>query len=189
MLVLIHHEQHHIEYLFVGQDLLRFQLVLPSVQPLKKQLKINTLLRFQTSVSNRFGSVSKKREHNPISDLYEPKLAVYDDTRIIEKYHHTLATNRPDIDLKYQKSNKNLFEIIYLGIKSTPCCIKAANAKNSVFNIENLFDNCDVASSSILHSYGEKRETRKSITLTPIYANVTHIHISLDNGVINENTP
>lgn len=29
-----------------------------------------------------------------------PRLAVYDDTRIIEKYHHTLATSRPDIDLK-----------------------------------------------------------------------------------------
>ena len=52
--------------------------------------------------------------------------------------------------------------------------------------MENLFDNCGVVSSSILHSYGEKRETRKSITLTPIYANVTHIQISFDNGAINE---
>jgi hypothetical protein len=35
---------------------------------------------------------------------HKPKLAVYDDTRIIEKYHQKPATNRPDIDLK----SKNL---------------------------------------------------------------------------------
>ncbi len=46
MLVLIHHEQHHIEYPSVLQDLLHFQLVLPSVQPLEKQLQIITVLDF-----------------------------------------------------------------------------------------------------------------------------------------------
>ncbi len=74
-------------------------------------------------------------------------------------------------------------------MKSTPCCINAANAKKSVFKIENLFDNCNAFSVSTCHSYGEKRETRKSITVTPIYANVTHIQISFDNGAINEKTP
>ena len=89
----------------------------------------------------------------------KPKLAVYDETKIIEKYHQTLATRRPEIDLnefeneKSMKTKQNLTLIYrYLGIKSTPCCIKAAKAKNNVFKMENLFDNCGVASSSILHS-------------------------------------
>jgi hypothetical protein len=87
------------------------------------------------------------------------------------------------------KTSIEIFASIHLGMKSTPCCMNAASAKNSVFKIENLFDSCGVVSSSMLHSYGEKRETRKRITLTPIYANVTHIQISFDNGAMNENTP
>ena len=127
-------------------------------------------------------------------NYFEPKLAVYDETSIMEKYHQTLATNRPEIDLKRPlrfggDSESKFCFYLYLGIKSTPCCINAAKAKNKVFKIENLFDNCGVVSSSILHSYGEKRETRNKITLTPMYANVTHIQISPDNGAINEKIP
>ena len=70
-----------------------------------------------------------------------PKLAVYDDTRIMEKYHQTPATKRPDIDLPTELRCIHSKRICYLGIKSTPCCMKAARAKKSVFKIENLFDN------------------------------------------------
>ena len=43
--------------------------------------------------------------------------------------------------------------------------------------------------SSMCHSNGLKRLTRKRTTLTPMYAKITHIHISYDKGFINETTP
>jgi len=43
--------------------------------------------------------------------------------------------------------------------------------------------------SSICHSKGLKRLTRNNTTLTPMYANITHIQISYDRGFMKEKTP
>lgn len=65
----------------------------------------------------------------------------------------------------------------YLGATSQPCCISVLKTNQRLFQTENSF--FMVASGplvSICHSYGEKRPTKNRTTLTPMYANPTHIH-------------
>ena len=84
----------------------------------------------------------------------------------------------------------NEIESSHLGSMSHPCCMKAPSENQRLLKIVKLLVTVGPSVlSSICHSKGLNRLTRKSTTLTPIYAKITHIQISYDKGYMNENTP
>ena len=65
--------------------------------------------------------------------------------------------------------------------------MKAPSANHRLLKMVKLF--VTVGPSSMCHSNGLNRLTRKSTTLTPMYANITHIQISQDRGYMKLKTP